>query len=229
MPIPTEPIGSIPRPLELVEAVRQLASGRISPDTVRSLYERAIRDTIQRFEATGSPVITDGEQSKPSFVTYPIDGLETLAPDGVTIPFADGHVRQLLRLTAGPFRYRTYAATYLAAAQRHARVPVKQAVISASALSLLYPQDGIPGYSRDAFLDDLVREAECDIRRCLSQGAHTVQIDFTEGRLAVKLDPTKQLLRAFVGLNNPVLKRFTPLERSPTATHPSPACPPTPP
>src|SRR5207237_8442059 len=109
MPIPTEPIGSIPRPPELVEATLQLASGRVSLDTVRPMYERAIRDTIRRFEATGSPVITDGEQSKPSFVTYPIHGLETLVPDGVTIAFADGHVRQLPRLARGPFRYRTYS------------------------------------------------------------------------------------------------------------------------
>src|SRR3989442_1432181 len=204
MPIPTEPIGSIPRPPELVEAMRQLASGRVSLDAVRPLYEQAVRDTIQRFEATGSPVITDGEQSKPSFVSYPIHGLETLAPDGVTIPFADGHVRQLPRLTAGPFRYRTYADSFLEDAKKHARVPIKQAVISASALSLVYPQGGVPGYTREAFLDDLVREAERDIRRCLTQGAHTLQIDFTEGMLAVKLDPTKQLLKAFVGLNNRV-------------------------
>src|SRR3989454_2882388 len=165
MPIPTEPIGSIPRPPELVEAMQQLASGRISSDRVRPLYEQAIRDTIQRFEATGSPVITDGEQSKPSFVSYPIHGLETLAPDGVTIAFADGHVRQLPRLTAGPFRYRTYADTFLEEAQKHARVPIKQAVISASALSLLYPQDGVPGYTREVFLDDLVRETEREDRK----------------------------------------------------------------
>jgi len=222
MPIPTEPIGSIPRPSELVEAMRQLASGRISTDTVRPLYEQATRDTIQRFEATGSPVITDGEQSKPSFVSYPIHGLETLAPDGVTIAFADGHVRRLPRLTAGPFRYRTYADTFLEEAKRHARVPIKQAVISASALSLLYPQDGVPGYPRDTFLDDLVREAERDIRRCLMQGAHAVQIDFTEGRLAVKLDPTKQLLTAFVRLNNRVLERFTPAERKRIGVHTCP-------
>lgn len=222
MPIPTEPIGSIPRPTELVDGVGQLAAGRISPDRVRSLYERAIRDTIQRFEQTGSPVITDGEQSKPSFVSYPIDGLETLRPDGVTIPFADGHVRRLPRLTAGPFRYRTYAATYLEAAKRHARVPVKQAVISASALSLLYPQDALPGYSRAAFLDDLVGEAERDIRRCLTEGAHVVQIDFTEGRLAVKLDPTKQVLKNFVELNNRVLERFTPVERQRIGVHTCP-------
>jgi 5-methyltetrahydropteroyltriglutamate--homocysteine methyltransferase len=194
----------------------------MAPDALNPLYERAVRDTIQRFEATGSPVITDGEQSKPSFVGYPLHGLETLVPDGVTITFADGHVRQLPRLTAGPFRYRTYADTYLETARRHARVPVKQAVISASALSLLYPSDGVPGYSREAFLDDLVREAECDIRRCLTQRAHIVQIDFTEGRLAAKLDPTSQLLRAFVGLNNRVLERFTPLERKRIGVHTCP-------
>ena len=222
MPIPTEPIGSIPRPPELVEAVRQVASGRIPPDTVRPMYEQAVCDTIQRFEATGSPVITDGEQSKPSFVSYPIHGLESLAPDGVTIAFADGHVRQLPRLTAGPFRYRTYADTFLEEAKRHARVPIKQAVISASALSLLYPQDGVSGYSRAAFLDDLVREAERDIRRCLTKGAHNVQIDFTEGRLSVKLDPTNQLLGAFVGLNNRVLERFTGAERKRIGVHTCP-------
>jgi 5-methyltetrahydropteroyltriglutamate--homocysteine methyltransferase len=222
MPIPTEPIGSIPRPPELVEGMRQLGSGRISQDRVRSLSEAAIRDTIQRFEATGSPVITDGEQSKPSFVSYPIHGLETLLSDGVTIRFADGHVRQLPRLTSGRFRYRTYAETYLVEAKRYARVPVKQAVISASALSLLYPQDGIPGYSRAAFLDDLVGEAERDIRGCLTKGAHAVQIDFTEGRLAVKLDPTNQLLSSFVALNNRVLERFTPAERQRIGVHTCP-------
>jgi 5-methyltetrahydropteroyltriglutamate--homocysteine methyltransferase len=222
MPIPTEPIGSIPRPPALVAAMGQVATGRVSPAAMRALYEQAVRDTIQRFEATGSPVITDGEQSKPSFVSYPIDGLETLQPGGVTIPFADGHVRQLPQLTAGPFQYRTYAASYLTEAKRHAHVPVKQAVISASALSLLYPQDGIPGYSRDRFLDDLVREAEKDIRQCLTQGAHTVQIDFTEGRLAVKLDPSNQVLRSFVALNNRVLERFTPTERTRIGVHTCP-------
>src|SRR3989442_7834890 len=143
MPIPTVPIGSIPRPPELIDGMRQFAAGRISRDDMRSLYDRAIRDTIQRVEATGSPVITDGEQSKPSFVTYPIHGLETLAPGGVTIPFADGHTRQLPRLAAGPFQYRTYAVTYLEEAKKHARVTVKQAAILAYALALLLPPESI--------------------------------------------------------------------------------------
>jgi 5-methyltetrahydropteroyltriglutamate--homocysteine methyltransferase len=222
MPIPTEPIGSIPRPPELIAGMGQFAAGRISRDEMRSLSDRAIRDTIQRFEATGSPVITDGEQTKPSFATYPIHGLETLAPGGVTIPFADGHTRQLPCLTEGPFRYRTYAVQYLDEARKHTRLPVKQAVISASALSLLYPQDGLPGYSREAFLDDLVREAEQDIRGCLTKGAYNVQIDFTEARLSVKLDPSKQLLGLFVALNNRVLERSTAVERQRIGVHTCP-------
>src|SRR3990170_6964910 len=202
MAIPTEPIGSIPRPRTLLEGVRDFTAGRISQEHLRSLYDRATRETIERFEATGSPVITDGEQTKPSFATYPIHGLENIAPDGVMIHFADGHVRQLPRLNAGPFHYKTYADAYLEVAKEYAHVPVKQAVISASALSLLYPQDGIGGYSREAFIEDLLRENGADIRRCLLKGAFKVQIDFTEGRLAVKLDPSGQLLESFIDLNN---------------------------
>ena len=222
MTIPTEPIGSIPRPRELIHGVAAFADGHISRRELDALYDQAVRDTIRRFEATGSPVITDGEQSKPSFATYPLHGLENLDPDGVTIPFADGHVRRLPCLTAGPFRYQTYADTYLEAARKHARVPVKQAVIAASALSLLYPQQGIVGYPVEAFLDDLVDETATDVRRCLEAGAHNVQIDFTEGRLSVKIDPEKKLLRAFVDLNNRVLDRFSAAERAKIGVHTCP-------
>jgi 5-methyltetrahydropteroyltriglutamate--homocysteine methyltransferase len=222
MPIPTEPIGSIPRTRELLEGLGAFAAGRISREELDSLYDGAVRETIASFEATGSPVITDGEQRKPSFVTYPIAGLEALDPEGVTIPFADGHVRQLPCLTAGPFRYSAYADSYLEGAKPFAHRPLKQAVISASALSLLYPQGGIDGYPQEQFLDDLVDEAERDISQCLEHGADSVQVDFTEGRLAVKLDPSKGLLRSFVDLNNRVLSRFTPAERSRIGVHTCP-------
>jgi 5-methyltetrahydropteroyltriglutamate--homocysteine methyltransferase len=222
MSIPTEPIGSLPRTSALQEAMRARADGSLDQTALERIGEDAVRETIAAFEATGSPVISDGEQTKPSFATYAVHGLATLAPDGVTIPFADGHTRRLPRLTAGPFRYAVYAGSYTTAARRHAHRPVKQAVISASALSLLYPADGLPGYSREAFLDDLVREAEQDIRSALQAGAHTVQIDFTEGRLAVKLDPSLGLLQTFVALNNRVLERFTDAERARLGVHTCP-------
>jgi len=202
--------------------MRAHAQGRLSRENLAALNTKAIIDTIRRFEATGSPVITDGEQTKPSFATYPIDGMPTLTPDGVVIPFADGHTRQLPRLTAGPFRYRTYAWSYLEEARRHTKLPVKQAVISASALSLLYPAEGIDGYARERFLDDLVAEAEKDIRGCLERGAHAVQIDFTEARLSLKLDPSGALLESFVDLNNRVFRRFAPALRQRIGVH---SCP----
>jgi 5-methyltetrahydropteroyltriglutamate--homocysteine methyltransferase len=216
--IPTEPIGSVPRPDELVAAL----TGSGSPAELEALFDRAVRDTVARMEATGSPVVTDGEQRKPSFATYPIDGLDSLAPEGVVIPFADGHTRRLPVLTAGPFRYRTHADAYLRAALPVATRPLKQAVISPSALSLLYPAGGIAGYPRDAFVAELLDEAEADIRGCLEAGAHCVQIDFTEGRLALKLDPTGELLRDFVELNNAVLDRFSDAERARIGVH---SCP----
>jgi 5-methyltetrahydropteroyltriglutamate--homocysteine methyltransferase len=147
MAILTEPIGSVPRPPALLAAITAFQAGTLDKSALDAVYDAALRDTIERFEQTGSPVITDGEQTKPSFATYPLAGLTNLAPDGVVIPFADGHTRQLPRLTAGPFRYGVHAANYVKAALGYTRLPVKQAVISASAMSLLYPAAGIEDYS----------------------------------------------------------------------------------
>src|SRR6516225_1495307 len=99
MTIPTESIGSIPRPPELLAAIRDHAVGKMSDLQLHLVQESAVENTIRRLEETGSPVITDGEQAKPSFATYPLVGFPNLAFDGVTIPFLDGHTRQLPRLT----------------------------------------------------------------------------------------------------------------------------------
>ena len=220
MQIPTEPIGSIPRPLWLIEAIA--ATDGTDP-ALDPLYDEATRDTIERFEATGSPVITDGEQRKyHNFWTYSVEGLPNTAPDGFKIPFSAGHVRRMLRLTGGPFRYKTRADTYLDVALRYAHRPVKQAVISPSALSLMYPEAEIPGYPRDRFIDDLLTEHEAEVRACLRKGAHCVQVDFTEGRLAVKVDPTGELLANFIDLNNLALTRFSEGERRRLGVHTCP-------
>jgi 5-methyltetrahydropteroyltriglutamate--homocysteine methyltransferase len=218
--IPTEPIGSIPRPVDLIQRVAEEDSENPAVD---ALYEDAIRDTIERFEATGSPVVSDGEQRKyHNFATYSVHGLPNTAPDGFTIPFKDGHTRRLPRLTHGPFRYKRYADSYLDVALRYAHVPVKQAVISPSALSLLYPAETIRDYPREQFIEDLLSEHETEIRRCLNKGAHCVQVDFTEARLAVKLDPSGTLLNSFIDLNNLALSKFSPEERRRIGVHTCP-------
>jgi len=218
MIIPTEPIGSIPRPQGLIDAINACGNG--TDPGLDPLFDTAIRDTIERFAATRSPVITDGEQRKyHNFWTYSVEGLDTTMPDGFRLPFAGGHARRMPRLRSGPFRYAQYADRYLDQALGYARVPLKQAVISPSALSLMYPDEGIATYSREAFIEDLLQEHVKEVRRCLEKRAYKVQIDFTEGPLALQLDPTGTLLESFVDLNNLALSQFSDGERQHLGVH----------
>ena len=187
-------------------------------------------------EATGSPIISDGEQRWSSFATYPIadtlagTGLaENLGPGGQFFAiFADGHGRQLPKLTGGPLKYNFYAADTLAKSLPYATKPMKQAVIAPSMLALLYPlNDPVPGYSREEFEEDIVQECTTDIRKAFEAGAARVSIDFTEGRLATREDPRNPwtgagLLPHFIDLNNRVLANFSDAERAKIGIHTCP-------
>jgi 5-methyltetrahydropteroyltriglutamate--homocysteine methyltransferase len=124
-------------------------------------------------------------------------------------------------LTRGPFRYRRYADMFLEFARAHTSLPVKQAVIAPSAISLMYPPRARRLLS-GRISRRCVREHETEVRRCLAKGAHKVQIDFTEGRLAVKLDPSGELLNSFIELNNLGLARFSAAERQLIGVHTCP-------
>ena len=65
-------------------------------------------------------------------------------------------------------------------------------------------------------------ESRRDIRECLEAGAACAQIDFTEGRLALKLDRSGRLLESFVELNNRVLEDFSAGERERIGVHTCP-------
>lgn len=223
MILPTEPIGSIPRPPELIAGVQAYDTGAINSDELERLYDAALRDTILRFEATGSPVISDGEQRKfDNFASYAVHGAANVAAnvagDGVDVECANG-VRRLPRLTAGPFRYMRKADAFLSEARRYTRRPLKQAIIAPSAVSLLYADADLPDYRREDFLASVVSECASEIQGCLDKGAHTVQLDFTEARLACKLDGTGALLSSFIALNNLALRRFAPWERQRIGVH----------
>jgi len=237
MPIPTELVGSLPRPMKLQQAYQDYDDGKISWEDLKAEQDRAAEDSIKRLEATGEPIVTDGEQRESSFATYPVTdtlagtGLaDNLAGDGGQFfaIFADGHNRQLPRLTGGPFRYKTYAADTLRKSLPMAHTPMKQAVIAPSMLALLYPLDSeIPGYTREQFEEDLVNECEKDIRQAFAAGAARVSVDFTEGRLATRNDARnpwtgRGMLPHFIDLNNRVMARFTAEERSRIGVHTCP-------
>jgi methionine synthase II (cobalamin-independent) len=222
MGIPTELVGSLPRPTFLQEAFAHYDAGRISQADLIKAQDKAVEDSLKNLALTGEPLITDGEQRASSFATYPITdtlagtGLsENLAADGQYFAiFDDGHHRQLPRIVTGPFKYKTYAYDNFKKsrplAKEHA---MKQAVIAPSMMYLLYPLNGtVDGYPQAEFEKHLVNECEKDIRGCFEAGAQRVSIDFTEGRLTAKNDPRNpwtgaKLLQRFIDLNNKVLGR----------------------
>ena len=231
--IPTEPVGSLPRPMKLQQAYAAYDAKKITKEQLQAEQQTAVEDTIKRFEASGSPIITDGEQRISSFATYPI--ADTLAGTGLApnlagggqyfAIFADGHNRQLPKVTGGPFRYNFFAGDIVKQTVGLTKKPIKQAIIAPSMMYLLYQLDGdIPGYPRKQFEADIVAECEKDIRSCFAAGASRVTMDFTEGRLAPRNDPrnpwtTRNLLPFFIELDNRVLDRFSAEERKSIGVH----------
>jgi hypothetical protein len=82
MLIPTEPIGRIPRPPDLIAA---LSSGSGGDPGLDRLYAAAVRDTVERFEVTGC-TCSGGDRDS----THSTD-VEQLATtdDGGFAPFSD--------------------------------------------------------------------------------------------------------------------------------------------
>ena len=234
--IPTEPVGSLPRPMKLQEAYSDYDHGRIKLEQLEVEQEAAVKDSITRLEATGAPIISDGEQRWSSFATYPLT--DTLAGTGLAknlggggqyfAIFADGHKRQLPALTGGPFKYKAYAADSLKKSIKLTKRPMKQAVIAPSMIVLLYPLDKeIAGYSLKAFEDDICDECEKDIRQAFAAGAARVSVDFTEGRLSCRNDSRnpwtgRNMLPHFIELNNRVIDRFSVDERKNIGIHTCP-------
>src|ERR1700750_1946513 len=235
--IPTEPVGSLPRPSWLQRAYAQYDAGEITREQLEAEQGKAGKDSIEQLAQSGAPIIYHGGERWSSFATYAITdtlagtGLaDNLAGDGGQFfaIFADGHNRQLPRLTGAPYRSKTYPADTLRKSLPMAHTPMKQAVIAPSMLALLYPLDSeIPGYTREQFEEDLVNECEKDIRQAFAAGAARVSVDFTEGRLATRNDPRnpwtgRNMLPHFIELNNRVMDRFSAEERTRIGLHTCP-------
>ena len=225
-PLPTEPVGSIPRTARLQHAVLQAEAGLLDPAELAAEQEEAVRDTLDRLAETGSPILSDGEQRRSSFATYPL-GRGDAEAGPVFAVFADGHHRVMPRLVRAPFRFQRWAADDVTAARALTDAPLKQAVVSPSMLSLMVPDEGIGEHSRDELLDDVVAGCAEDIARCFAAGAARVSIDFTEGRLALRRDlrapwAGPEALGGFIELVNRVLDRVDPALRDRIGVHTCP-------
>src|ERR1700752_1215189 len=81
MSIPTELVGSLPRPMKLQQAYADHDEGKITWEQLVAAQDEAAAGSIRRLGETGEPIVTDGEQRESSFATYPLT--HTLAGTGL--------------------------------------------------------------------------------------------------------------------------------------------------
>jgi hypothetical protein len=99
--IPTEQVGSLPRPSKLQAAYEQYDAGAIEKHKLEAEQDEAAQDSIHRLEATWSPIVSDGEQRWSSFSTYPVT--DTLEGTGLAPNFAPrGSVHRDFRRRTSP-------------------------------------------------------------------------------------------------------------------------------
>ena len=105
MPIPTELVGSLSRPMKLQEAYADYDEGKITFEQLQAVQDEAAEDSIKRLEATGEPIVTDGEQRESSFATYNLTDTGALQGGPLRTP-ARAHVRHERGLHPDPVRLR---------------------------------------------------------------------------------------------------------------------------
>src|SRR6478736_4540096 len=67
----TTHVGSLARPHDLLEVMREKEHGRpYDPARFTEMISEAVRDVVRRQAQAGLDVVTDGEQGKVSFLTY---------------------------------------------------------------------------------------------------------------------------------------------------------------
>lgn len=62
MGIPTESVGSLPRPTFLQDIIAQYERGEASQAELLMAQEKAAADSVHRMQETGQELVTDGEQ-----------------------------------------------------------------------------------------------------------------------------------------------------------------------
>ena len=204
--IPTEPVGSLPRPSKLQAAYADYDAGKISQDELEAEQDAAVegldRERARPPARRSSPTASSaGRASRPT--RSPTRSREpasrTTSPDGgqYFAIFADGHHRQLPRLTGGPFKYKTYAADTLKKSIKYATQADEAGRDRARRCSRCSTRSRTRCRATRASSSRKTSRTrrEKDIRQAFDAGAERVSIDFTEGRLATRNDPAQPVDR----------------------------------
>ena len=205
MPIPTEPVGSLPRPAKLQAAYADYDAGKIGRQELEREQDAACLDSIKRMEATGSPIVSDGEQRASSFATYPIT--DTLAGTGLAANLAGRRpvLRDLHRRPSSPAAAPDRRPVQVQDLRRRLSREVDQDGVQADEAGGHRAVDAGAALSARRARSRATRaSSSCPIsatnaRRTSARRSRParerVSIDFTEGRLACRNDPEEPVDR----------------------------------
>jgi 5-methyltetrahydropteroyltriglutamate--homocysteine methyltransferase len=190
----SEVVGSLLRPVYLVEARKQFEAGQLSAADFKAVEDRAVQEAIALQESAGIDVITDGELRRYAFYGHLIEALEGFDKyGGWAIPFRDETGEQLVfkrPVVVERLRWRRSMCAeewvYFRARTKH---PGKVTMISAQQAAAYYdPEKSKAAYpSRDAYLADIVDFSRREVEELVRLGCTYIQIDAPQ--YAALLDP----------------------------------------
>jgi 5-methyltetrahydropteroyltriglutamate--homocysteine methyltransferase len=223
MRLKSDVVGSLLRPLPLMEARQKHEHGELTPSEFKFIEDRAVRDAVALQEHAGLDVVTDGEMRRYAFFGHLVEALEGFDQfGGWSIKFHDteGHDSMVQRpVVVDRLRWRRQMAveefTYL---RGRTKKPVKVTLLSAQQAAAYYdPDKSRAAYpTRDAYLADLVDFTRREIQELKRLGCQYIQIDapqyaalldetIREGYRQRGNDPDK-MLDACVELDNAIIE-----------------------
>ncbi|HTG99735.1 MAG TPA: cobalamin-independent methionine synthase II family protein [Vicinamibacterales bacterium] len=223
MRLKSDVVGSLLRPLFLMDARQKLEEGALTPAEFKFIEDRAVRDAVAMQETAGLDVVTDGEMRRYAFFGHLAEALEGFDKfGGWSIKFHDteGHDSMVQRpVVVGKLRWRRQMAveefTYL---RGRTKKPVKVTLLSAQQAAAYYdPEKSRSAYpTRDAYLADLVDFTRREIVELKRLGCQYIQIDapqyaalldetIREGYRQRGSDPDK-MLDACIELDNAIIE-----------------------
>ena len=206
--IPTEPIGSLPRPPALIEAVAQ--GDRDDPRLDRALRGRDPR----HHRAVRGDRLAGHHRRRAAEVSQLLDLLRPRAAQHRARRLQDS----VRRRTHPPHAAADRGSVPLQAVRRQLsrrREALRPRAAQAGGHLAVGAEPDVsrPKASRATRASSSSTICWPSTRRrsaaASTKGAYKVQIDFTEGRLAMKIDPSGHLLHSFIDLNNLALSRFS--------------------
>lgn len=210
-PYRADHVGSFLRPPALLQARAARAEGRLAPEELSALEDRAILDVLALQRQVGVDVYTDGELRRAGWMTDVIDAVEGFVPDKVEIRWrgeggglegslasvVGARLRQVRRLTG-------HETAFLKA---NAPGPMKMTVPSPSVFMMISFKPGVTDKvyaTRSDLLRELTTIINGELRALAEEGVPYIQLDapqygnyvdpaLREGLRARGVDPDRAL------------------------------------